>query len=274
MHRLRNNLLIYGGTVLAGISSLALHRYMMDHCFDEKGLLISGNVPMWLMTAISAAFVVGMILLLRKLGGNGTYEDNFPRDPISGSLLITAGAVMLWAVFGPGDAAASGHQVMAGTWLGVISQFANWCKSFLPWMAAISMMALGLYRIRGMQPSLWFSGTICLNYMLTLITDYQLWSADPQIQDYAYQLLAEVLLMLCAFHRTSCDGGILQRKKLIFTAMGAALCSTASLSMNFHRPFFLSSILWALGCICSTAVLPPDSEEESEPPVQTENTEA
>jgi peptidoglycan/LPS O-acetylase OafA/YrhL len=105
------------------------------------------------------------------------------------------------------------------------------------------------------------------------VTDYRLWSADPQIHSYAYQLLAEVLLMLCAFHRTSCDGGILQRRKLLFTGLAAAVCAMAALSMDFHRPFFLASALWGLGCIGTTAVLPPDPKEEPENPEQTETPE-
>lgn len=270
MHRSRNNLLIYGGTVLAGVSSLALHRYMMENCFDEKGLLITGNLPGWLLLVIGTAFLVGMTLLLRTLGGSGTYEDNFPRDTLSGVLLIAAGAVMFWSASQPDTVAGPAVQVTTGTWVGAMTQLTDRCKAFLPWLAAASMMVLGLYRLQGKRSPVWFSGAVCLNYMLTLITDYRLWSADPQVQDYAYQLLAEVLLMLCAFHRTSCDGGILQRKKLIFTGMAAALCSTASLSMDFHRSFFLASFLWGLGCVCSTAVLPPDPEDDDEEPEKTE----
>ena len=52
----------------------------------------------------------------------------------------------------------------------------------------------------------------------------------------------------------------------------------ASLSLDFHRPFFLASALWALGCIGTTAVLPPDPKEEpqaeAETPDQTEEPEA
>lgn len=274
MQRSRNNLLIYGFTAAAGLSSLALHRYMMDNCFDGKGLLIAGNLPGWLMLAIGAAFVVGLTLLLRNLGGTGTYEDNFPRDPVSGALLIAAGAVMLWSASRPETVMNPPVQATAGTMGGIVTQFTERGKEIMPWLAAASMMILGLYRLRGKRSPVWFSGAVCLNYMLTLVTDYRLWSADPQIQDYAYQLLAEVLLMFCAFHRTSCDGGILQRRKLIFTGTAAAVCATASLSMDFNRSFFLGSALWALGCLCSTAVLPPDPEEEEKEAEEPEQAEA
>ena len=274
MHRVRNNLLIYGGTVAAGLSSLMLHRYMMAHCFDEKGLLISGNLPGVLMLLVGGAFVVGMTLLLRRLGGSGSYEEIFPRDLASGTLLIAAGAVMFWAVSRQAPEVVTGVQPVAGTWMAFVSDLTDRCKVVLPWLAAGSMMILGLCRCIGRRSPVLFAGLVCLNYMLTLVTDYRLWSADPQIQDYAYQLLAEVLLMLCAFHRTSCDGGIFQRRTLIFTGMAAAVCSMAALAMDFSRPFFLASILWGLGCICSTEVLPPDPEEpeEAETPGEPEET--
>lgn len=262
MHRSRNNLLFYGSTLLAGFSSLGLHLYMMEHCIDHKGLLIAGNLPVWFMLAIGAAFVVGVALLLWKLGGNGTYEDNFPRDPISGTLLIAAGAVMLWYAVHPEHIQVPQAQPMIGGAAGVITRLMDRGQDILPWLAAVCMAVLGLYRILGRKASAWFGGAVCLNYMLTLVTDYRLWSADPQLHSYAYQLLAEVLLMLCAFHRTSCDGGILQRRKLLFTGLSAAVCAMASLSLDFHRPFFLASALWALGCIGTTAVLPPDPQEE------------
>ena len=73
-----------------------------------------------------------------------------------------------------------------------------------------------------------------------------------------------VLLMLCSFHRTCCDAGVIQRKKLIFTGMTAAVCSAAALSGQFQQGFFLASALWALGCICDGAVLPPDPEPVEE----------
>ena len=103
---------------------------------------------------------------------------------------------------------------------------------------------------------------LCLFYMLTLIRSYRLWSADPQLHAYCFQLLAMVLLLLCSFHRTCCDAGVIQRRKLLLTAMTAAVCCAASLSGGFQPGFFLGSGLWAMGCACDPAVLPPDPEEE------------
>ena len=74
-----------------------------------------------------------------------------------------------------------------------------------------------------------------------------------------------VLLLLCSFHRTCCDAGVIQRRKLLLTGMTAAVCCTAALSVGFQTGFFLTGALWALGGVCECAVLPPDPEEDGEP---------
>lgn len=263
MHTLRNRILLFGTTAAAGTASLALHRYMMTHCFDEKGLLIAGNLPGTLLWAAGIAFVAVLAVTLRTLGGDGTYADNFPRSLPSGALLLAAGAAMLLAV--PGLDLGTGEPAPGATGLPLLlQQLSAAAVRYLPWLAAVSMAALGLFRLAGRKPIPLFSAIICLFYMLMLVTNYRLWSADPQLQEYAYQLLAGVLLMLCSFHRTCCDAGVIQRRKLLATGLSAAVCCMASLSGEFQWMFYLASALWAAGCQCSTAVLPPDPEPEPE----------
>jgi hypothetical protein len=132
----------------------------------------------------------------------------------------------------------------------------------VPWLAGGAMLVLGVYRMQGRRPHPVFSGAVCLYHMLMLVSSYRLWSADPKLYAYAYQLLALVLLMLSSFHRTCCDAGIIQRRKLLATGLTAAVCCTAALSMGRMIGFFVASGLWAVGCMCDPSVLPPDPEEE------------
>lgn len=264
MHTLRNRILFFGTAFAAGLASLVLHRYMMDNCFDAKGLLIDGNLPGRLLWVVGIAFAVFLVLMLRTIGGDGGYADNFPRCLLSGSLLLAAGAAMLWAI--PDLDLGTGAPMPGAVGPALLVQrITAAAVQYLPWLAAVSMLVLGLHRMAGRKPLPLFSGVICLFYMLMLVTNYRLWSADPQVHDYAYQLLAEVLLMLCSFHRTCCDAGVIQRKKLIATGLCAAVCCMASLSGGFQWGFFLASGLWAAGCLCNVAVLPPDPEEEEAP---------
>ena len=264
MHRSRNKFLLLVPTVLAALAALGLHRYMMETCIDSMGLLIPGNLPLKLLWALGIGFPGYLLILVSTLGGEGSYEDNFPRSYVSGGLMIAAGAVLLLSartltaaspVFLPEQT-----QALTGFMVG----FTDGCMAVLPWLAGVSMIVVGLCRMAGRKPLFVFSGAVCLLHMLTLIRDYRLWSADPQLHEYCFPLLAMVLLMLCSFHRTCCDAGVIQRKKLIFTGMTAAVCSTAALSGQFRSGFFLASALWALGCICDGAVLPPDPEPVEE----------
>ena len=275
MHTLRNRMILFGGTLAAGLLSLGLHRYMMAYCFDDKGLLLAGNLPGRLLWAAGIAFALLLAVVLRGLGGDGTYADNFPRCYLSGGLMIAAGLCLVRAI--PALELTTQPPVADGLSLAV-TNLTTLAAKYLPWAAAVAMAVVGVFRMLGRRPWPLFSGIVCLFYMLMLVTNYRLWSADPQLHDYAYQLLAGVLLMLSAFHRTCCDAQVIQRRKLLATGLGAAACCLASLSGDFQWSFYLASGLWAAGSVCHVAVLPPDPEEDEaeaspEEPEATEETE-
>lgn len=271
MHTLRNRILFFGTTLAAGLASLMLHRHMMSTCIDDRGLLIAGNLPGLLLWAVGIAFVLFLRFSLRTIGGDGSYADNFPPCMLSGGLMIAAGALLscmlpqLELVGSTALPAVSGMSAL-------VQQITAAAMGILPRAASVSMSILGLLRMYGKRPWPVFSGIICLFYMLMLVSNYRLWSANPNLHHYAYQLLAHVLLMLSAFHRLSCDAGVIQRRKLLATGLSAAVCACAAMSMDFLPGFFLASGLWAAGSMCNVAVLPPDPEEEE--PEQTEEAEA
>ena len=264
MHRLRNKCLFLVPTVLAALAALGLHRYMMNNCIDEMGLLIPGNLPLKLLWALGIGFPGYLLILVSALGGEGSFEDNFPRSRVSGGLMIAAGGILLlnarslMAV--PQVLLPEQTQALSSLMTGLT----DCAMMVLPWLSGAAMIVLGLSRMQGKKPLFVFSGCICLFHMLMLIRSYRLWSADPQLHEYCFPLLALVLLLLCSFHRTCCDAGVIQRKKLLLTGMTAAVCCAAALSIRFQPGFYLTGALWALGCVCDPVVLPPDPEEEPE----------
>ena len=262
MHRLRNQILLFVPTAAAALTALGLHRYMMETCIDDMGLLIGGYLPGKLLWVLTIGFVGYLLILLSTLGGRGGYGDNFPRNILCGLLMAVAGGVLLLSARDlsvvPGVSVPVQTQALAG-FMVVLTDSS---MVVLPWLSGAAMVVLGLMRMTGRKPLFLFSGILCLFYMLTLIRSYRLWSADPQLHAYCFQLLAMVLLLLCSFHRTCWDAGVIQRRKLLFTAMTAAVCAAAALSSGFQPGFFLASALWALGCGCDPVVLPPDPEEE------------
>ena len=90
MHTQRNRIFFFGSTALTGLASLGLHRYMMENCFDHKGLLLAGNLPGTLLWVLGIGYLAALIAMLTTLGGDGSYEDNFPRCRLSGGLMLLA----------------------------------------------------------------------------------------------------------------------------------------------------------------------------------------
>lgn len=255
MHTLRNRILFFGSAAAVGIAALGLHQYMLMNYIDDKGLLIAGNLPGMLLWVLCIGYAVVLGCLVTTIGGEGSYEDNFPRCLLSGSLMLGAGAALFLAA--PSIAASQVDPMIPRTLVSKVMEL-------LPYGAAASMAVLALGRMAGKKVPCLFSGVVCLFYMLMLVTNYRHWSADPRFYEYVFPMLAGILLMLCSFHRTSCDGGIIQRKKLLFTGLSASVCCMAALSSGFLPLFYLSGGLWAAGSMCNPAVLPPDPEEEEE----------
>ncbi len=243
--KLCNRLIFFLPTVVLGGLSLVLHTLMLANCFDDRGLLIPGNVFGRMMWVAGIAYGMMLLLVLRGVGGNGTYADNFPRSLWQGGLMAAAGALLTLT-------------------LPKLELVIFW-QQLLAMGAAASMVLLGLVRMSGRKPVFGLSSLVCLMYMLLLVNDYRGWSSSPKVYIYAYQLLALVLAMLCAFHRTCADAGILQRKKFLFTAFAGTFCAIAALTTAPVPELYLSTALWNMGCVCTTSYLPPDPAEEETP---------
>lgn len=274
MHTLRNRMIFYGSALAAGFASLGLHRYMMANCFDDKGLLLTGNLPGVLLWVLGIGFFAAVVAMSTTVGGDGTYADNFPPCILSGLLMVAAAGVLAWSVPQLGLEAPGELGTLAAGPIPALRQLVQYtmgaCSAWLPYAAAGSMAVLGILRMLGRKPLSLFGALICLFYILILVNNYQLWSADPKLYEYVYPLLAGIFLMLCSFHRTCCDAGVIERKKLIVTGLAAFVCCTGALSQDFMPGFFAASGLWALGSICTVSQLPPDPEEEEATPAEAE----
>ncbi len=240
--KLRNQLLFFGSTLVLGALSMGLYGYMLETCFDEKGLLIGGNLPGRLLWAAGLGFCAVLLLTLRTVGGDGSFGENFSRCLLRGALMVASGGALALVV-------------------PALELDASW-KIALGYAAAGSMVWVGLCRMLGRGPFFGPSAVVCLFFMLELVNEYGHWSASPKLYLYAYQLLALVLVMLCAFHRACCDAGIIQRRKLLFTAFAGAYCALAAMVVAREPLLYLSIALWSLGAACTTGILPPDAQEE------------
>lgn len=240
-----NRVLFFGATLAAGLLALVLRVIMLLMGFDDKGLLKRMNPANILLWVVAVGYLVFLLVILRKLGGNGRYRDNFGKCSVKGCLAMGGGGLMLvWLLVGVSQRSA--------------------LELVLGILACAGMIFTGFCRWKGRHPNFLFHGIVCLFFVLELTGNYRGWSADPQLQDYGFQLLAGVALMLASFQRACCDANLIDRRKVAFACMAACFFCLVSLSDPEIPVYYAAAGLWAAGSMCSVRPLPEEEEAAAE----------
>ena len=224
-------------TAVLGLVGAVFRSLALTTGIDDKGLLIRFNLPFLLTWVLTAGVCLWLLLSLRKLTDGSRYRELFPRDLISGILSIAGGVLMAMVVvlkMRPDP-----------VWI--------WVTGLI---AAAGMIFAGTCRIRGLHPNFLFHGFICVFFIYQLVLNYQDWNANPQIHNYAVQMLACVALMLGSFHRACCDANIFNRRKLGFSMLMAVYLCLVSMSDGQMGLYYLAAGLWAAGNVCRLDPLP------------------
>lgn len=214
----------------AGGLGLALRVVLYSTGIDEKGLLISGHwagTALWLLTALAAA---ALILLTGPIQGPERYQDAHPVSftaglgcfALSAGILITTLSEM---------SASSGNISLIVRLLGFAS------------IAAASF--IGFCRIVGAIPHSLCHATVCLYFALRMVSQYQNWSSDPQLQDYIFYLSAYVALMLTGYHHAAFDAQMGSHRALWALSLGAVYLCCLSLKGTADTALLLAAAVWA-----------------------------
>lgn len=213
----------------AGILGLALRAILYTDGVDRKGLLVAGywaGTGVWILTAAVAAAV---LLWCQKLNSSGTYEKAFPASALQAAGAALAGIACLLSPV---------TQPPAGN-LSLI-------EPALRFVAAGSLIWIGYCRFRGKTPQFLLHSAVCVYLALRLVCQYRAWSADPQIQNYAFYLGAHVALMLTAYQFAALDAGCGDHRKLWLAGLAAVYLSAVSLYPAKEPFFLLCCIVWIL----------------------------
>ena len=239
-----NNRFFLGLTALFGGAGAALRYALFHTALDHKGLLIPlhpTNLGLWAVAIVFTVLVWRM--LPRRIGDNGRYCDSFTPCTIRCGLSLLAAAAL---------ACSNGWELFCG----------NTLVGILGLLAAAGMAAGGICRLKGKQPLPLFHILVCVFFIVRLVTNFRGWSADPQFQDYAMQLLACVNLMLFAFHRSSADADLLDREAVARYSLLAACFCTISLTDTAMPLVYAAGALWAIGAGPSLQKLETAETEE------------
>lgn len=236
--------------VLAGGLLTMLFRTLMwvASIGDEtSALLATGRWPdvmSWIMVAAMMAF---LFLATWKLRGGNHYRANFPP-----SIFASAGMLLAALAFCINSVAELQAEVDTVTTASAIVGF----------LAAASLGILAYGRFKGYHFSILFHGVICVYLMLYLISHYRLWSSSPQLQSYAFDLLAIVFLMLACYHRAAFDADSGKRQPYTFFSMAALFFCIAALPGCDNYIFLLGCGLWMLATPCKLTPVRSRTKED------------
>lgn len=221
-------LLLYAPATALGIWCATLQSRILTTGFDAKGLLIGGNPDVTLLWGIVGVYLLTVLVLLCRLGGNGTYADNYPACTLSGSVMILAGLALGF----------SGVDLLVPEMMHI---------AVVTMGAGVLMMVCGGMRILGKNPTAWPDLLIGAYHAWWLVNNYSGWNANPHVQRYAFHLLAGVAVLLFTLHRARMAGGYPERKRLVFFGFAGILLSLAAMPRVDYWMHFVATGLWCAG---------------------------
>lgn len=228
-------------TLVCGVIAMLLRLWLLVLGEDDRKLLPTGVFPdvmSWVMVAPTMALLAVGTWQLREAN---KYSYNFPVSFVG----ATGIALAAFAIF-----IDSLVKLIAGAFaLGLVS-------AIFGLLASVAMGFLAYFRRKGIRPSVLFHGAVCAYLMLTLVSNYQNWSALPQLQDYGFELLAIVFLMLATYQRAAFDVGCGSRRAYAFFSLSALFFSLSAMPSCANPGFFIGCTAWMLATPCQWITSP------------------
>ena len=208
---------------------------------DDSGLLPVWHISEILLWILTIA-VIGLLLYATwDLVEAAKYRFNFPES--------MPGCVGAWL----GALGIGGTCVIE---LLTSPDFITTITAILGLVSAGVLVFIGNCRRRGLHPSTLFHALICVFLMLRLICQYRHWSSDPQLQDYCFQILAIVCLMLASYHRATFNANFGKRRPYAFFNLAAVYFCCLALPGWENTAFFLGCGVWMFTDICNLTPMP------------------
>lgn len=223
----------------AGGVGLLLRIWLLSNT-DDKGFLVSNPVATVLLWAVAIAVPAILFYLTRELTEAKKYSFNFPPSPLAalgtGLAALSIGIHSIISLFASVDA------------IDVIS-----CISGI--LSAGALVLAALCRLNGRRPNFLLHCAVVLHLMLRLICQYRHWSADPQVLDYCFSILATVCLMLAAYHRAAFDMGNGDRRSYGFFCLTCGFFCCLSLIGWGDVLYYLGIGAWMFTDLCNLTPL-------------------
>ncbi len=219
-----------------GIAAMVLRRTLYATAVDVKGLLLQGHPLELILAALTAAVFVWIVLAARKQEPSGNYADCYKTDLLSALGAVAAGAGILMTELSA-DAAMVNYLALA--------------RHYLALAAPVCLLLAGISRALGKRPFFLLHVVVCLYFLLHIVNHYQLWSSQPQMQDYIFSLLGVMALMFFSFYTAALEADCGNVRMLLGMGLSAIYLCCAELARSSCPWLYLGGLVWVLTDLCS-----------------------
>lgn len=221
-------------TLVGSICGFILRKLMLAHGYDELGIQITGSLPYVGLWALTFLVLGGLGFFCYGMGTRSSMAANWKPSVLACvggvvSGLLLAGANLIAILDNP-----SAFQA-AACYLGMISGVVVACGGFL--------------RLKGKHYGP-LGMVVPLYLALWVVTHFTVWSTDPLLGDYCFQLLACIFSMLASVHLAGFPIGRGSRRLSLFYALGAVYFCSISLAHREEFLFYLAMLLWLVTGLC------------------------
>lgn len=222
-------------TLGAGILGLILRSWLYTSGMDGKGLLIESHPANAMSFIVCALFLGALILCVSDLGHAPAYTMLFPE----GKPILLGNCIAAVGLAATGFFELQSAEGMFGLVYFLVTL-----------LAAASLAFIGWCSYKKTPVSFLFHAAVTMFFMLRLITQYQHWSSEPQLQNFFFPLAASIFLMLTAYHRTTLDARSGNRSTYVFFNQAALFFCLMSLPGEYWLYYGAMSI-WSAVNLCS-----------------------
>lgn len=207
---------------LLGLAAMVLRRQLYITGVDEKGLLLRNHPLSLVLLAMTA--MVGLMILWTVRKAEQVEENGFVS-----ALGHAVMALGILATVLPGVPVA-GYLGIAWRWLGLISP--------------LCLLAAGAAAALRKQPFFLLHVIPCLFFVVHIVSHYQLWSGDPQMQNYLFALLGSMALTLFAFYTAAAEAGCGNHRMRMAVGMAAVYLCLAELANSADPLLYFTGFIW------------------------------
>lgn len=252
MNKTIKKYLLPGLTILASVLGFALRLMFLLLFRDDRGLLPMLHPLNFIILALTAAILVALFLLARKLDGKLPYKRLFPASMAGGiGYLLAAVGLLVTSVL----------QLMGCK----VGDVLTLLTGILGLVCVPCLLVCGYFRWKGLRPNFLFHVLVTVYFMVRFLGQYRVWSGCSQFQDYGFRLFAMVFLMLTCYHRSEMGETSPRRARFVFCNQAAVYFCALSLADGVDIPFYLGMLCWMATDLCSVR---PVRRQKPTPPVQ------